>query len=283
MNNLLDFNKFLMSGMDNLDDLQSPIDNLTKEVINYLKFGTLQQELSNLLNSNENLRKKAQSINLLENSDTKIAYILGIFKTFMLIVDYKDSEDDQNISQAIQAVKHNKNLYLIIKEIYSNNSITHGELAENVGISKSSLTNTIKRVLKYNLFYVEKQGRFKWYYANPMTRKVYKKYSDENGKKYSINDVGDALNIIINIIDDEVKHRKRLNANIILQKTVKNELFDDVPVRKDLKKSIQSLCKNINEKNDNDYSGWIMDNFRIYEDEEVYASKFISIMKNNKE
>lgn len=62
--------------------------------------------------------------------------------------------------------------------------ISHGDLADKLKISKSNLSNVIKRLEPYDLFIVEKQGRNKYYRLSSKGYEFYHYLLEENSINY---------------------------------------------------------------------------------------------------
>lgn len=250
-----------------LEPINFAVDVLTREVVHYLQAGILQSELKNLLEIESELNRYANKMHIFDNSDLQEAYKLGIFKTFITIVESKANESDK-VDSLFEIVERNKHFIDIIFILYQRNSITHKELAKSLNISTSGLSNLMNKIEHYDLFYYEYRGKYKYYYANYKTKTFYKQYVDRSiNKTYTQSEFFKFLNIFISILNEEIYNTSRINANSILNRICIN---DDLCRSNDMKISIQNLAKTINEKIETNYSNNLVVSIDVDSDDCYY-------------
>lgn len=227
---------------------------LSKEITNYIKFGNIQKSLTKVIKLESDLCRRIRQLNIFEDTRLNETYNIAILKTFIAIIENQDDDQADNLKNELFEISQNTNLRKLLSILYQNDGINHGELAERLSISKNALTNMIKKTEKYKLYTTEKNGRYKYYYANNNTRKVYREYLNKTASRvYTPVEVGDIISIVITTINQEIKNSSKLNANSILDRISISNKAIGIEFRKDIKHSVQNLTKNINEKTENNY------------------------------
>lgn len=230
------------------------VDVLSKELTNYIKYGLLQNELDSVLDLEDQINNVARKLNIFENQSYSLSYRIGILKTIIAIVQNQVKNTEAEPNEEYNIILHHSQLINLIIILYEQNCITHTELAEKLGISKSALTNMVHKFSSFELFYTEKHGKYKYYYSNFKTRDFYNRYiADDNRRKYNQNDISNIINIFIQILCEEIDNNKMLNPNNVLKRVFVGE-NQKIAYRKDTKNSIQNLTRIINSKSMWDYT-----------------------------
>lgn len=237
----------------NISQLNYAVNILSKQLTNYIKLDVMQQEIQTLTILQNDINKFAKKLNIFQEDNLLYAYKMGILKTFTAILEGQEEKNSKSFDSYFNIIISNKNYENLLKILYVKNSINHGDLATLMGMSKSALTNMLKKLDSIDLFEIEKRGKYKYYYANHITKEVYRKYFDKKmGKSYTQNEVYDIFNIFIKIILEEIDSNKKINSNILLKRLMQSN-EDLLYYRKDLKHSIQTLVKKLNSKMERDY------------------------------
>lgn len=232
------------------------VDVLAKELTNYIKYGLLQSELDSVLDLEDQINNVARKLNIFDNQSCSLSYRIGILKTIIAIVQSQEKNTETEQNEEYNIILHHRQLINLLIILYEQNCITHTELAEKLGITKSALTNMVHKFSSFELFYTEKHGRNKYYYSNFKTRAFYNKYiADDNRRKYNQNDISNIINIFIQILCEEIDNNEMLNPNEVLKRVFIGE-NQKIAYRKDTKSSLQNLTRIINSK-----SMWNYNNF----------------------
>ena len=255
----------------NLSQLNYAVNILSKQLTNYIKLDVMQQELKTLTMIQNDINKCAKKLNIFQEDTLLYAYKMGVLKTFTAILEGQEDANFKRVDNYFNIISSNKNYEKLLTILYTKNSINHGDLAALMNMSKSALTNMLKKVDSIDLFEIERRGKYKYYYAHYRTKEVYRKYFDKKtNKSYTQNEVYDIFNIFIKIILEEIDSNKKINSNIILKRLMQSN-EDLAYYRKDFKYSIQNLVKKLNSKLERDYiayfgnpSGFLEADYTVY-------------------
>lgn len=246
MSNKLQIEYFLSQDEIDVKKFEPVISSLIIELLNYIKLGVLQDGLNELLRNEHRLRLHLNKINLKGDKKTQNAYTLGLLKSITWVVETRENQNQVELPTNIDKIRSNKHFNSLIEVICVSHSISHGELARKLGISPSALYNLIKRMEPYDLFDVEREGKYKLYYSTYKTQAVY----DSLNKKleYTRADMFDAFSIFITSLEHEIERRDTINPIHIYEKVYSDLPDDYCAYRGEFKTAIENLTKTMNKK-----------------------------------
>lgn len=171
-------------------------ESLLKEVVAFIKLRSRCKELEQLEKSKQEIYREISSFNFDENEFLKFYSLIYI----RAILDIKQCAEDSFIEQedSIKILKTYKHLSTLIESLYTENALTHQELADRIGISKSNLSNFIGKP-EISRFIIKKKYNKKSYYSiSSYGHQLYKyiitnKTKTLNAEQYT--------NIFISVID----------------------------------------------------------------------------------
>ena len=89
-----------------------------------------------------------------------------------------------NMSEQFTSCKYATIISIYLYEYRHNESVSHTEIYEALGISKNNLTNIIKRLLPTGLLEIEKEGRNKYYRLSNLGIEFYNSLLEKENSHY---------------------------------------------------------------------------------------------------
>lgn len=118
-------------------------------------------------------------------ADNNIDYVLGVFRGWLKAFEvfYRAQTGEDRARRQIDAkfgdIPHFEDILFTIRE---QEGIRHGELAERVGIEKSTLTSIMERVIRSGTVIFSRPGKFKYYYLT----EVGKRYCETHQQRHDL-------------------------------------------------------------------------------------------------
>ena len=183
------FNKILDTSC-NPDDFDFYINTCFDEILQYIKTGILQSNIKKLQEQERAIKKVAQKIELFEHDKLITPYQIGVLKSIISLTQKQESEiKKSNLDVYVEKLEQNLQLRKMIIILYDKNSIKHQDLADSLNITKSALSNMIKKTQEFDLYSAKKHGKYKYYYSNFKTKEVlfyeYVRYHRKNAYRYA--------------------------------------------------------------------------------------------------
>jgi len=111
---------------------------------------------------------------LMSNSKHQNIWLVGHLSTLLDLISLLDStlelEFDERLIPVVDKYKHASS---IISILYDRPLLTHGELAQALNLSKSTLSNALNRMKDCRLVFTDKHGREKYYTLSASGKKVH--------------------------------------------------------------------------------------------------------------
>lgn len=248
---LVDIFKKISNGSCNPDDFDFYINIYFDEILQYIQTGILQNNLKILQEQERLLKRIAQKIDLFEQDNLITSYQIGVLKSIIALTQKHELEIKKNdLDIYVEKLEQNQQLRKMIVILYDKNSIKHQDLADSLNISKSALSNMIKKTQDLDIYSTKHLGKYKYYYSNFRTREVYKRYIDKNlNQRYTQSDVDKIISTIFVVLSNEIKNKKRINYNSIF----KHLPYDHNVTKKGVALSIENFVREYNYSIANDY------------------------------
>ena len=117
-------------------------------------------------------------------AEKNITYLVGRFLGYLSAMELNIESYYKNLSSALLSEQllsaEIPHLDDILFSIEKNEGIRHGQLAEAIGIDKSTLTGIMEKIVSIGAAYFSRPGKFKYYYLTTDG----KNYCEENREKY---------------------------------------------------------------------------------------------------
>lgn len=221
------------------------MNDLLQSLTNFIKLGVTPKEISDLLNYESKLKNLAREIDLFNNPELQTAYHIGILKAIIEIIHHQNIKNPEPPNKELEEILHHKHLSNLISILYQKNSLTHNELANELRISKSALTNMITKTESLNIFTIEKRGKYKYYYSNLKTKEAYIRLSDSSfNQLFNRSDIEKMFNIVFFILCEEIKNNNQLQYDAIIKRLPIFETFKC----KNSNETLQYFVKIVNTK-----------------------------------
>lgn len=221
------------------------------EIIQYIKTDILQQNLIILQEQEMGIKRFAHKLDIFEQDQLKAAYQLGVLKSIISLMQKYQAEITKSSADLyVEKLEQNQQLCKMIIILYNKNSIRHQDLADALNISKSALSNMIKKTQDLELYSTKRHGKFKYYYSNFRTKEVYKKYRDKNiNQRYTQAELDNIISTIFVILFKEIKENKKINYSNI----IKHLPYRFSMPQKSVVSSIENFVREYNYNISNDY------------------------------
>lgn len=213
MNNEI-FNKRYIQDIKSgsVSNMSDTADNLIRILTDAIINNTIEKTWKVLKSETKKFEALTNYLEIYNSTEKQKVYYFAVMKTVIEINGLlNEKTTEQNYYKKYTNYKY---IYPILQQLSITNTLSHGRLAECIGISKNSLSNFFRRTNEFGLWKAEQHGKKHYYTITAKGKRVYKEYAlqeiAENNSKYV-----KVMTDFLDLISSELENRVPKSENVI--------------------------------------------------------------------